>query len=100
MNRNRMPLLDTSHDENSVTNAINLSNYRIPKHTKSQIIFGVLICLLSNNVTFAQTPLEVQSTSGTITKIHLNHDPGIQELSAQNEALTQELKDLKAKVEA
>ena len=70
-----MPLLDTSHDENSVTNAINLSNYRIPKHTTSQIIFGVLICVLLSNISLAQYQLEVE-TSGITRSVHLkNNNP-------------------------
>jgi len=62
MNRNRIPLSDPSHDENTLTNGI-----------KNQIIFGALICLLSSNVTLAQNQLEVQST-GIVRTVLLKND--------------------------
>jgi len=68
-----MPLSDTSHDENTLTNAINPSNYRIPEQTTSQIIFGVLICVLLSNISVAQNQLDIQ-TSGTLTTAFLKND--------------------------
>jgi len=67
MNRNRISLLDTSHNENSVTNGI-----------KNQIIFGALFCLLSSNVTLAQTPLDVQSTGIERTVLLQNDFPNFE----------------------
>ena len=54
MNRNRMPLSDPSHDENTHDDEYITLNCILLKNSSHQIIFGAITLLSLNNKTLSQ----------------------------------------------